>query len=194
MNTEIISNDQMFFSVQELRDKGLSYYKISQMVEHGKLVKLNKKIYENTGYKGDESDFYYVYAYVPSGVVCLMSAASYYNLSSDRPDMVDVAIPRKSKISTLPTWPELNVCYFTDERFDVGIDTVVEGKNQFRIYNIEKTVVDIVFYREKIGIEEMKEVLVTYLRREDRNINRLIRYSELLKCGDAMKKYLEVLV
>ena len=69
------------------------------------------------------------------------------------------------------------------------------GKVTFdRIYDIEKTVVDIVFYREKIGIEETKEVLTTYLNRSDRNLNRLIRYAELLKCGDVMKKYLEVLV
>jgi hypothetical protein len=54
--------------------------------------------------------------------------------------------------------------------------------------------VDIVFYREKIGIEETKEVLITYLRRSDRNLNRLIRYAERLKCGDVMKMYLEVLV
>ena len=72
--------------------------------------------------------------------------------------------------------------------------TTEEGKNKFRIYDIEKTVVDIVFYRERIGIEETKEVLTNYLHRSDRNLNRLIRYAEMLKCGDVMKKYLEVLV
>ena len=127
-------------------------------------------------------------------MVCLLSAAVYYNLSTYRPDAIDVAIPRKAKASTLPDWPELNVYYFTDNRFDVGIVTVEDGNNRFRIYDIEKTVVDIVFYREKIGIEETKEVLTTYLNRSDRNPNRLIRYAELLKCGDVMKKYLEVLV
>jgi hypothetical protein len=59
---------------------------------------------------------------------------------------------------------------------------------------MEKTVVDIVFYREKIGIEETKEVLKSYLQRTDRNINRIVRYAEQLKCGDIMKKYLEVLL
>ena len=67
--------------------------------------------------------------------------------------------------------------------------TVEDGNNRFRIYDIE-----IVFYREKIGIEETKEVLTTYLHRSDRNLNRLIRYAEMLKCGDVMKMYLEVLV
>jgi hypothetical protein len=192
--TAHISNDQMIYSVQELRDKGFSYYKINQMVDQGILIKLNKKYYENTKFDGEESDFYYAYAFMPDGVVCLLSAAVYYKLSTYRLDAIDIAIPRKAKVSTFPDWPELNVCYFTDNRFNVGIETVEDGNNKFRIYDMEKTVVDIVFYREKIGIEETKEVLTTYLHRSDRNLNRLIRYAEMLKCGDVMKQYLEVLV
>ena len=194
ISTAQLQNDQMIFSVQDLKDKGFSYYKIKQMVDKGKLIKLNKKYYKNANFDGEESDFYYAYAFVPCGVVCLLSAAVYYNLSTYRPDAIDVAIPRKSKVSTLPDWPELHICYFTDERYNAGIVTIEDGNNRFRIYDIEKTVVDIVFYREKIGIEETKEVLTTYLNRSDRNLNKLIRYAEMLKCGDVMKKYLEVLV
>lgn len=189
-----LPEDQMIFSVDELKSAGFSHYKINQLVEDGTLLKLNKKYYENTSYQGEESDLYYVPAYAPKGVVCLMSAASYYNLTTYRPDSVDVAIQRKGKISTMPDWPTLSVYYYADDRFELGIETVQEGKNQFKIYDIEKTVVDIVFFREKIGIEETKEILVNYLRRKDRNLNRLLRYAELLKCGDVMKIYLEVLV
>lgn len=189
-----IPNNQMIFSSQELRNMGFSYYRINQMVEQGMLTKLNKKYYENLGFDGEESDFYYVYAYVPDGVVCLMSAAVYYNLSTYRLEAIDVAIPRNGNVSTLPDWPELKVCYFTDDRYYTGIEIIEDGKNRFRIYDIEKTVVDIVYYREKIGIEETKEVLTSYLRRSDRNLNRLIRYAEILKCGNTMKRYLEVLL
>lgn len=195
MNNELrLSEEQMIFSVDELKAAGFSHYKINQLVEDGTLLKLNKKYYENTSYQGEESDFYYVPAYAPKGVVCLMSAASYYNLTTYRPDSIDVAIQRKTKISTMPDWPVLSVYYYADDRFEMGVETVREGKNQFKIYDVEKTVVDIVFYREKVGIEEMKEILVNYLRRKDRNLNRLLRYAELLKCGDVMKTYLEVLV
>lgn len=189
-----IPNNQMIFSSQELRNMGFSYYRINQMVEQGMLTKLNKKYYENVGFDGEESDFYYVYAYVPDGVVCLLSAAVYYNLSTYRLEAIDVAIPRNGNVSTLPDWPELKVCYFTDDRYYTGIEIIEDGKNRFRIYDIEKTVVDIVYYREKIGIEETKEVLTSYLRRSDCNLNRLIRYAEMLKCGNTMKRYLEVLL
>jgi len=186
--------DQMIVSMEELKEKGFSYYKINQMVEQGSLIKLNKKFYENVKFSGEKSEFYYAYAYVPAGVVCLLSAAVYYNLSSYRPDAIDVAIQRKAKVSTLPDWPEIHVCYYTDDRYGIGVDTVKDGKNQFRIYDIEKTVVDIIYYREKVGIEEMKEVLTTYLGRTDRNLNRLVRYADMLKCGDTLKNYLEVLL
>lgn len=59
----------------------------------------------------------------------MLSAAVYYNLSTYCSDAIDVAIPRKAKVSTLPDWPELNVCYFTDDRFDVGIKTVEDENN-----------------------------------------------------------------
>jgi hypothetical protein len=78
------------------------------MVTQGTLIKLNKKYYENANFEGEESDSYYAYAFVPGGVVCLLSAAVYYNLSTYRPDAIDVAILRKAKVSTLPDWPELN--------------------------------------------------------------------------------------
>lgn len=195
MSNEVkLSDDQMIFSIEELKKAGFSYYKINQMVEEGTLLKLNKRFYVNAKYQGEESDFYYVSAYAPKGVVCLMSAAAYYNLTTYRPDAIDVAIHRKSKISTMPDWPTLSVYYYADERFETGIRNVQEGKNQFRIYDIEKTVVDIVFFKEKIGVEETKEVLINYLRRSDRDLNRLLRYAELLKCSDVLKTYLEVLV
>lgn len=189
-----LQKDQMIISVDDLKASGFSHYKINQLVEEGILQKLNKKYYENTSYQGEASDFYYVPAFVPKGVVCLMSAASYYNLTTYRPDSIDVAIQRNAKISTMPDWPVLSVYYYADDRFEMGVETVQEGKNQFKIYDVEKTVVDIVYFREKIGIEETKEILVNYLRRKDRNLNRLLRYAELLKCGKIMKTYLEVLV
>ena len=192
--TVMLPENQKIFSMQELKDKGFSQYKVSKLVCERKLIKLNKSFYENAEYQGVESDFYYAEAYAPKGVICLLSAAVYYNLTTFIPDAVDVAIPRKAKVSTMPDWPQMNVHHYTDDRHELGVTTVVEGKNEFRIYDIEKTVVDIVFYRETVGIEETKEILVTYLQRKDRNLNRLLKYAELMKCDKPLRQYLEVLV
>ncbi len=190
----ILPEDQKIISMQELKSEGFSQYRVSKLVSEGKLIKLNKSYFENTEYSGEDSDFYYTEAYAPKGVICLLSAAVYYHLTTFIPDAVDVAIPRKSKVSTVPEWPQLNIHHYTDDRYELGVTMVREGKNKFRIYDMEKTVVDIVFYREKVGIEETKEILVTYLQRKDRNLNRLLKYAKLMKCDKVMRQYLEVLV
>lgn len=190
----LISNDQQVYSSTELRKLGFTPYKIRNLTHNGRLIRLNKSYYENSEYEGDESDFYYVRAYAPNGVVCLLSAAVYYGLSTYIPSAVDVAIPRNGKLSKNPEWPVFNVHYFTNERYSLGIIEKKEGKNSFCIYDLEKTVVDIVFYKEKVGIEETKEALTNYLIRKDRNLNRLLEYADKTKCGETMRQYLEVLV
>ena len=149
---------------------------------------------ENANFKREDSDFNFAHAYAPTGVVCLMSAAVFYNLSTYRPNVIDVAVSKNKNVSTLPDWPSFNLYYFEKDRFQTGVQVIKEGPNQFQIYDIEKTVVDIVYYRNKIGIEETKEILMNYLNRNDRDINKLYRYAKQLKCSYILKTYLEVLI
>lgn len=189
-----LSDQKLVFSSDELQKQGFSYYQISKMVEQGKLIRLNKSYYKNAGFAGDLNDFYYVQAFAPQGVVCLLSAAVYYGLTTFRPDAIDVAVPPKTKLSSQPESQRLSLHYFSDRRHTIGVRTVSENKNTFKIYDIEKTVVDIVSNRNKVGIEETKEILTNYLARQDRNINKLYRYAEKLSCLKILKTYLEVLV
>ena len=48
--------------------------------------------------------------------------------------------------------------------------------------------------RNKIGIEETSEVLRNYLKRKDRQIDRLYTYAKMLQCETIVRTYLEVLV
>ena len=123
-----------------------------------------------------------------------MSAARYYELTNFLPDTVDVAIERKKKVATLPDWPEIKIFYFDPVRMDLGVTEIREGDNVFHIFDIEKTVVDIIYYRNKIGIEETSEVLKNYLKRRDRQIDRLYAYAKRLRCEKVVRTYLEVLV
>lgn len=189
-----LSENKKFITTAELKDMGYSYYKIDKLEKSGLLRRVNRSTYENLFYKGDENDFFSAEAFVPNGVICLMSAARYYELTNFLPDTVDVAIERKKKVVTLPDWPEIKIFYFDPVRMDLGVTEVREGDNIFHIFDIEKTVVDIIYYRNKIGIEETSEVLKNYLKRRDRQIDRLYAYAKRLRCETAVRTYLEVLM
>ena len=189
-----LMQNKKYITTAELKKMGYSYYKIGNLEKEGYLHRVNKSTYESLIYKGDENDFFSAEAYVPSGVICLMSAARYYELTNFLPDSVDVAIERKKKVVTLPDWPEIKIFYFDPVRMDIGVTEVREGDNVFHIFDIEKTVVDIIYYRNKIGIEETSEVLRNYLKRKDRNTDKLFTYAKQLRCEKIVRTYLEVLM
>jgi len=189
-----LAENKKFITTAELKELGYSYYKIGKLEENGLLRRINRSTFENLSYKGDENDFFSAEAFVPNGVICLMSAARYYELTSFLPDSISVAIERKKKVVTLPEWPEIKIFYFDPARMDLGVTEVRDGDNTFHIFDIEKTVVDIIYYRNKIGIEETSEVLKSYLKRRDRQIDRLYAYAKRLRCEKVVRTYLEVLI
>lgn len=189
-----LEENKKYYKTNELKNLGYSYYKINQMENNGQLHRINRSTYENCLYKGDENNFIDAAAFIPHGVICLMSAARYYELTNFLPDVVDIAIDRKKKVSTLPKWPQVKIFYFDTSRMNTGLQKIAIGGDTFHIFDIEKTVVDIIYYRNKIGIEETSEVLQNYLKRQDRNIDRLYTYAKLLRCESIIRIYLEVLL
>lgn len=186
--------NQQFVSRKDLYDAGMSSYKINKLVSEGKLKPINRYYFENLKYDGDINEFSVIRAYASKGIICLTSAAVYHNLSSSRPLQIDVALPRRSRIPNSPEWPEIKYYLFTDERYSLGIETITEDTNQFKIYDVEKTVCDMLFYRNKLGFEPAVEVLKNYINRSDRNINKLMEYAGKIHCAKLLKDYLEVMI
>ena len=195
MNVDnLLSNKKKFYTTKELKNLSISNYMTHKLITAGKLSKINTSLYENKDYLGEDSDFAYASAIVPKGVICLISAAIYYNLTTTRPDEINIAIERTQKTSKLPDWPPINIIYFSKKRFETGITKHSDSNHEFNIYDIEKTVIDIIFYRNKIGIEETKEILKNYLSKPERNLNKLYRYATQLNCKNIINAYLEVLL
>jgi predicted transcriptional regulator of viral defense system len=194
MTMMLLPNEKQFISSQELHKAGYSNYKIRKMVSAGDLISVNRKWYENASYSGEINDFYAVTAYAEQGVICLTSAAVYYELSSERPNQIDVAIPRNARIPDSPDWPAMKFYRMVEPRYSIGIVEIEEEGNPFRIYDMEKTVCDVIYHRNKMGFEPAMEILKRYVQRPDRNINRLLAYSKRLQVENTIKQYLEALL
>lgn len=180
----------MIYNRDELHELNLSNYKIYKLVEEDTLRKINNKFSENLTCNGDFNEFSHVSAYFDSGFIYLVSAVSYYELTTTRPLEIDIAIHKKAKARNLPEWPSVMLYYFSDDRYHTGILNIDENGHRFKIYNLENTIIDIIYYRKKIGIEETKEILINYLNRKDWNLNLLYDYAMKLKCEKILKTYL----
>ena len=189
-----LNNSKKVYTRADLKALGYERYAIDQMVQNGMLYKITGSVFENTKYDGSESDFYFVPALISQGIVCMLSAAKYYGLTNNWPKGIDTAVKKDKKIATLPKYPPINIYHFGKDRYELGIITVNNDGNTFKIYDIEKTVADIIYFRNQVGIEETKEILTNYLSRKDRDINKLYLYAEKLNCLKTLRTYMEVLV
>jgi len=130
---------------------------------------------------------------VPQGIFCLFSAALLHDLSAFIPSEYHIAIPWKAKVK-LPESPPIKLYYWKREQYEVGKSIHRREERELTVYNLEKTVCDFIKLRNKVGLDVTKEVVRNYLKRKDRNLNKLMDYSQQLKISSVVKQYIEVMV
>jgi len=174
-----------------LVERGLSNYQLKQSVEKGWLVKLKQGLYKWAEYETEE--IFEVAHIVPQGVFCLLTACSFYELTTHVPAQYQVAIPDERKV-VLPPYPPIKLYYWNEVPFTVGITTVEISSGKIQMYDVEKTVCDVVRHQNKIGLDVVKEVVKSYLQRKNRNLNQLNTYAKTLNIQRSIHHYLDVLV
>jgi len=130
---------------------------------------------------------------VPHGVVCLISALAYHELTTQIPHEVYVALARGTERPRLDH-PPLRVFWFTGEAFTEGIGRHEVDGVPIRVYSPEKTLADCFKYRNKIGLDVAIEALRLYRERRPLKVHDLMRFARICRVGGVMRPYLEALL
>ena len=177
-----------YISVKDIA-KRVAYYKVLQAARDGILTRIKRGVYATDDHLA--SLMLDVSKVVPDGVLCLYSAWSHYQLTTQIPQEYCIAIKRGRKI-TLPDYPPIILYHWSDIPFKLGItETEIEGF-KVKIYDIEKCVCDAVKYRNKIGIDVCTEIIKEYMKRKDRNISKLMKYAAQLRVATTLGTYLQM--
>ena len=129
----------------------------------------------------------------PNAVICLISALSYHNITTQIPHAVSVAVPRDSRIPSLD-YPPIQAHRFSDEAYNAGIENHVIDGVSVKIYNSEKTLADCFKFRNKIGMEVVLEALKLYKSRQKFKLERLLTFAEVCRVKKIMSPYLEATI
>ena len=130
---------------------------------------------------------------VPEGVICLLSALSYYELTTFNPSIISMAIYRKTWRPKIE-YPPVEFYQFSKKQFEAGIKEIKIKGHKIRIYCPEKTICDSFRYRNKLGLDIAKEGLSEYLKLKNRNLDKLLEYSEICRVKPLLQTWLNALV
>lgn len=179
---------------RDLARYGIAREYLSRLVAQGRLVRVGRGLYMLPDAALTEHHSLAEAAKcVPDGVVCLLSALRFHELTSQAPFEVWMAIPPTARTPNLET-PPLRIVRFSGRALTEGIEEhLIEGA-LVRVYNPAKTVADCFKFRNKIGLDVALEALRETWRARRATMDELWRYAEVCRMTTVMRPYLESLI
>ncbi len=175
-------------------DLGVHPRWLSRLVEEGSIERVGRGLYR-LAHDAESSNDSFVTACraVPGGVVCLLSALAYYELTTSNPSEVYLAIPRTAWAPKVE-YPPIRFFRFSPRMMSFGVATVRASRSSFSIFEREKTICDALRHRAIVGQDVVIEALRIYLRSPRiRNIDRLLDTARRCRVEKRIRPYVEAL-
>jgi predicted transcriptional regulator of viral defense system len=185
-----------YVHMSDLKKNGFHTSEIKNLLDTGELEKVKTGLYRIVDFpdiKNVSISFIDVSHAIKKGVICLLSALDYHNLTTFNPSEIYIAIPRDSKAPKI-NYPPVQFFYFSEKNYTLGIEEVTTKYGTVRIYDKEKSLCDIFRYRDKLGEDLALEALKMYLKTKDFNIHKLLEYAEICRVRKILSDYIKVII
>ncbi len=179
---------------KDILAEGIHQRDIRSILDKGIVIKVKNGLYRLSDIPViSNQSFIDLACAVPEGVICLLSALSYYELTTFNPSVISMAIHRKSWRPKIE-YPPVEFYYFSKKQFEAGIDKIKIRDHKINIYCREKTICDCFRYRNKLGIDIAKEGLSEYIKQKDRNLEKLLKYAEICRVKTLMEIWINAMI
>jgi len=173
---------------------GIHPRRLYEMRDSGVVERLSRGLYRLADLPPlGNPDLVTVAAKIPAGVVCLISALAYHEITTQIPHEVQLALPRGAEPPRLEH-PPLRIFWFSGRAFTEGVERHRVDGIVMRVYSPEKTLADCFKYRNKLGLDTVLEALRLYRTRKRTKVDELMRFARVCRVEKVMRPYLEALL
>jgi predicted transcriptional regulator of viral defense system len=179
-------------SASELIKGGARWEDLYRLRDEGALIELSRGIYRVADAPATAHlDLVAVCRRVPAGMICLNSAASFWDLTDEMPDSVHVAVARGRHRPNI-VYPPTRVHVFAADTFALGrAQQTLESAETITISSQERTVVDLLRLRSRVGRDLALSALRRYLQGRDAKPGELLALARQLRVGTVMAEVME---
>jgi predicted transcriptional regulator of viral defense system len=178
---------------RDLEERGIPRHLIYRLADRGELARVGRGLYAAAGAEiSREHTLVEVARVVPDGVVCLLSALRFHELTTQGPAEVWLAIENKAWRPRGHAWP-LRLVFMSGDAFRSGVEAHrIEGA-EVKVYSAAKTVADCFKFRNKIGTDIAVEALRDFVQRFPDGSSDLWRFAGICRVRRVMAPYLEAI-
>ncbi len=172
-------------------DHGIHRRTFYAMREEGIIERMERGLYRLADLPPlSDPDLVTVALKVPQCVVCLISALHFHNITTQIPHVVSIAIKRGAERPRLE-FPPIQPYWFSGEAFTAGVEQHSIEHTTVQVYSVEKTLADCFKFRNRIGMDTVREALTLYRERKKPNPRKLIQFAKTCRVEKVMRPYLE---
>ncbi|WIM04514.1 MAG: type IV toxin-antitoxin system AbiEi family antitoxin domain-containing protein [Candidatus Nitricoxidivorans perseverans] len=178
---------------RDLEPLGLPRVSLTRLVRQGALTRVGRGLYALPDRSVSEhATLAEVARKHPRAVVCLLSALRFYDLTTQSPFQVWLAIPNKARAPRID-YPPPRIVRFSDPLLIEGVEEHPIDGVPVRITGIARTVADCFKYRNKIGLDVALEALRDAWTGRRVGMDELWQFAKLCRVANVMRPYLESL-
>jgi predicted transcriptional regulator of viral defense system len=178
----------------EILKAGIHPSTLYALVKNGKLERISHGVYRLTDSPPlTNPDLTLVAKRIPKGVICLLSALSFHNITTHIPHEIHIALSFGAEEPRLE-YPPIRTFRFSNKAFTEGIQIHRIDREKIRVYSAEKTLADCFKFRNTIGLDTAIEALKLYRDRKDMKIDELMHFAKICRMTKIMRPYLEALL
>ena len=163
---------------------------LTKLVKLGKIERVSRGLYTNKKEISDEllilqnKSKYAIYSN--------MTALYFLGFSNRLPIKYDITVPNGYK-GTLQNNSKVNLYYIKKEYSNIGIITIKDNyNNDIRIYNLEKSICDIIRNKNRIDRELYNKAIRDYYYSKDKDTLKLYDYAKKMNIYNKVKSTFEV--
>lgn len=188
-----IAKEKRVVRPRDLTDEGIPRVYLRRLVDKGFLVRTARGIYALPDTDVTElHDFAEATRQVSKGVICLLSALQFHNMTTQNPFEVWMAIGESQWMPKIE-YPAMRFVRFSGIALEYGIEQhEIEGVT-VSIYNPAKTVADCFKYRNKIGLDVALEALRDCWKQRKATMDEIWTAAKVCRVANIMRPYLESL-
>lgn len=138
-------------------------------------------------------DFIPVAKKIPKGVICLISALAFHEIGTQIPHFVYVALPSHSHAPSI-IYPPMRFFWYGEKLLTTGVEVRTIDGRLYKVFNVEKTLIDCVKFRNKIGMDVLLEALKMSWRSKKVDLTLLFEYAKVFRVEKVLRPIMETIV
>ena len=189
---ELLEQQKGMIQTAQVVEAGISKPTFYKYVEENHLEKMAHGIYISEDIWVDS--MYIMHLRCGQIIYSHETALLFHDLTDREPDKYSVTVKTGYNPSKLKK-DGMQVHCIKRELYDLGRTTMeTTFGNEVPVYDMERTVCDVIRNRNNIEMQVFQETLKRYTKRKDKNLRRLMQYAKALHVEKVLRQYLEVLL